>query len=247
MLSIFRCPGCGSRVRVPGEQVGKKVRCAVCNRTFLAMPRDALGQEQSETERLAAKRASSPLIRLTQKTGDPSVMLDGAIGGAIGGILVGLLVGSIAAANKPVEETDIGGVFGGVLTGLFYGFIFGFLAGTLIGVLLGLFSKVIGYLFEFRSSRASVASGALAGAVVAMGFGDRRWALVGAVIGGVGAILWSLANGWAEGYMPPTPSKRLHQDLEDELEGSRRHSIEDTGMKYPGGASRYDPRGRRTW
>lgn len=247
MLSIFRCPGCGSRVRVPDEQVGKKVRCMVCNRTFLAMPGAAIGQEQSASERQAARRRASLWVRLTQKTGDTAVMLDGAIGGAIGGILVGLLVGSIAAANKPVEETDIGGVFGGVLTGLFCGFIFGFLAGTVIGVLLGLFSKVIGYLFEFRSSRAAVASGALAGAAVAVGFGDYRWALVGAVIGGVGAILWSLANGWAESYMPPMAPRRLADELEDDLDGPRRHAIEDTGGKYPGGASRYDPRGRRSW
>jgi hypothetical protein len=233
-------------LRVPEEQLGRKLRCFACNRSFVANARQAMRTERTEKEKLqeAKGQTQSIWVRLTQKTGDTAVMLDGAIGGAIGGILVGLLVGSVAGANKPGAETDPGGAFTGVFTGIFLGFIGGFAGGALVGVILGLFSKVIGYLFEFKSTRACVTSGILAGASVAVVLGDRHFALVGGVIGGVGAILWSIINGWAESYMPPTPARKLSAELEDDM-ANRRHVIDESAGDYPRGMSGLNPRSFR--
>jgi hypothetical protein len=209
----------------------------------MATPDKAV-REQQFGKSESKKKDAPILLRWSHKTGDAAVMLDGAIGGAIGGIIVGLLVGSIAGANKPDVATDLAAAIGGVFTGLFYGFIIGFGVGVFIGLALGLFGKAINYLFEFKSKRACVASGTLTGAAVAALLGDYRWALIGAVLGGVGAILWSLVNGWAESYMPPTPSKRLGAQLEDDLSQPRRHTIDEGIGDYPRGMSGLNPKYR---
>jgi hypothetical protein len=217
----------------------------MCNGTFVAARERALRAREAPTkkEKAGNEKKAPLLLKWSHRTADAAVMLDGALGGTIGGILVGLLVGSIAGANKSATAQDPGAAVGGFLTGLFYGFMIGFGMGTFIGLSLGLFSKLINYLFEFKSKRACVASGTLTGAAVAALLGDQRWALIGAVVGGVGAILWSLINGWAESYMPPAPSKKLQEDLEDDL-APRRHVIDQSAGDYPKGMSGLNPRYR---
>jgi hypothetical protein len=214
------------------------MRCQRCNQAFT--PTAALGLSRNSSvkdEKTPAKRESF-LTRLAKKSADTAVMLDGAIGGSIGGIIVGILVGSIAGSTKQNTAEDVVVAIGGALTGIFIGFVYGFGIGALIGLLLGACSKLINYLFEMKSKQASVASGVLAGAVAAMALANARWALIGAVLGGVGAVLWSLINGWAEGYMPPTPQARLARDYSEEDDRpSKRWTIDQSVGDYPGGRS----------
>src|SRR5262249_30249740 len=153
---------CGHTMKVPEEQLGRKLKCQMCNSTFRATADTALARYDKAGRAKAAKQAAkkpSLWARLTKKTASTAIMLDGAIGGAIGGIIVGILVGGMAGATT--EK------FGGVINGVFVGFITGFGLGVLIGVILGLFSKTINYLLHLNANQASVVSGVLTGAATA--------------------------------------------------------------------------------
>jgi hypothetical protein len=237
MINVFRCASCGHTMKVPEEQLGRKLKCQMCNATFRATPDTALNRydKSGKGAKAAKQTAKKPSLwaRLTKKTSSTAIMLDGAIGGAIGGIIVGIMVGSIAGATT--EQ------FGGVINGIFVGLITGFGLGVLIGIILGLFSKTINYLLQLNANQASVVSGVLTGAAIAPVLGNPRYALIGAVLGGIGAGLWALLHGWADSYMPPAPSNVVDRsklewgDEDDDDRPTRRHTIDPGTGDYPKG------------
>jgi hypothetical protein len=145
----------------------------------------------------------SAFKRLRTKLGiDPAKLHEGAIGGAFGGMLVGLATPIIIAFIKEAgPDESLPTAVGGVLAGIFFGCIIGFGSGILIGAVVGAAAKVFGWLFELTSRRAAILGGTITGASIAAIMGNAPLALIGAGLGCIGGMLWSIISVWAESSM----------------------------------------------
>src|SRR5947207_1327421 len=65
MSRVFRCPGCGKKLKVPGDLAGKKVRCPNCKvglKIPALPPAIATPTPQSAAPAASSLQASAPIL-----------------------------------------------------------------------------------------------------------------------------------------------------------------------------------------
>jgi MFS family permease len=202
MPLLYQCPKCAQKIRWPEEQTNRSIRCPACNETFTASRHLALGQVAASTPPKTVRK-DGWFGKLGRKIGgDPALVHEGAIGGALGGILAGVISGIIAGTTREGLDPGVETTVGALLAGLFFGCIVGFGLGILIGALVGVGARIASRVVAMKARRGSIFGGLVSGAVVG-GFiaSSPLLAFVGAVIGCVSGVLWSLVSGWAESSM----------------------------------------------
>jgi hypothetical protein len=203
MPLLFQCPKCAQRIRWPEEQANRPIRCPACNETFTGSRHMALGSVSAPPPEKSVRREGF-FQKLGRKMGgDPALVHEGLIGGALGGIVAGISSGIIAGISRDgVLDEDAGAAVAAVLAGLFFGSIVGFGLGNLTGAFVGVAARISSRRFKLKPRWAAVLGGTTAGAVVAAVIGNSPLiALVGAILGCCGGVLWSLVSAWAESSM----------------------------------------------
>jgi MFS family permease len=164
--------------------------------------------------------------------GDPALVHEGLIGGALGGIVAGIISGIIAGITKDgVLDEGAGAAVAAVLAGLFFGSIVGFGLGILTGAFVGVSARISSRRFKLKPRWAAVLGGTTAGAIVGAIIGNSPLlALVGAVLGCCGGLLWSLVSAWVESSM--TESTRPAPTMDADSTFRQRHEILESGQDH---------------